>query len=66
MAKKELKQHEIDFKEAFDSVNLALNSMKTNGVDCEDYMYHHILMHLSKAMYILSKEVNTRGYRDRD
>ena len=61
---KTLKPHEIEFNEAIRSVDLALNSMKTHGVDSQDYMYHQILMHLTKAAHILSKEINTRGYRD--
>ena len=61
---KALKPHEIEFNEAIRSVDLAMNSMKTHGVDSQDYMYHQILMHLTKASHILSKEINTRGYRD--
>jgi hypothetical protein len=64
MAKKELKDYEIEFNEAMSSVTLAMNSMKLNGVDAQDFMYHHIIMHLTKASHILSKEVNTRGYRN--
>jgi hypothetical protein len=29
-------------------------------------MYHSILMNLTKASWILSKEVNTRGYRNEE
>ena len=64
MAKKELKEHEIELNNAMSSVALALSSMKTHGVDCPDHMYQFLLMHLTKASYILSKEVNTRGYRN--
>lgn len=64
MAKKELKDYEIEFNEAMSSVTLAMNSMKLNGVDAQDFMYHHIIMHLTKASHILSREVNTRGYRN--
>ena len=64
MVKKELKDYEIEFNEAMSSVTLAMNSMKLNGVDAQDFMYHHIIMHLTKASHILSKEVNTRGYRN--
>jgi len=61
---KDLKLHEEEFNEALNSVTLAMNSMKLNGVDAQDFMYHHIIMHLTKASHILSKEVNTRGYRN--
>ena len=63
---KDLKPHEIEFNEAIRGVELALNSMKLNGVDAQDFMYHSILMNLTKASWILSKEVNTRGYRNEE
>jgi hypothetical protein len=63
---KDLKPHEIEFNEAIRGVELALNSMKLNGVHAQDFMYHSILMNLTKASWILSKEVNTRGYRNEE
>lgn len=46
------------------SIKGAYDSMKTFGYDAEDHLYKNWIMHLSKGLAQLTKELSTRQYKD--